>query len=252
MVSYIYKRAFNALKTIPVKLWGLSLLSGFLTILILIFGVLPIITIPVTVTLTAGMAMVYLDGYKGKEVYSDQLFAGFKNFKHVAGGMCWQQLWLLLWLLIPVAGIVMLVIKSLEYDFTPYILLEEKQVNATEALRKSKEYTKGYKGQMFVGIVLPILGYVVLNLILSLLANIPFVGILFALVSFIISLAFTLFAPLFIGLVRAGFYEYAKNPPVIYTAPAAYTQQGGGAVCSTCGTENVPGASFCSRCGAKL
>lgn len=64
----------------PFKLWGLSLLSSLLTILVLVFGVLPIVIVPVIAVLSAGMAAVYLDGFNGKEVYSDQLFKGFKDF----------------------------------------------------------------------------------------------------------------------------------------------------------------------------
>lgn len=252
MISFIYKRSLNILKSMPLRLWGLSLLSGLLTILILIFGVLPIITIPVIAVLTAGMAMVYLDGYKGKEVYSDQLFAGFKNFTHVAGGMCWQLLWVLIWMLIPIAGIVLAVIKSLEYAFTPYILLDEPSVSATEALRKSMQDTKGYKWKMFLATMLPVIGYAALTFILGLLARIPFVGILFGLVSFIVSLVFGLLAPLFIGLVKAGFYEYAKKPvPSSQTSSAQSEPSGPVVVCQNCGTENS-GTGFCKRCGSKL
>ena len=55
-------------------------MSSLLTILVLVFGVLPIVIVPVIAVLSAGMAAVYLDGFNGKEVYSDQLFKGFKIF----------------------------------------------------------------------------------------------------------------------------------------------------------------------------
>ena len=80
IISNIYKRAFNVLSKMPFKLWGLSLLSSLLTILVLVFGVLPIVIVPVIAVLSAGMAAGYLDGFNGKEVYSDQLFKGFKDF----------------------------------------------------------------------------------------------------------------------------------------------------------------------------
>ena len=38
IISNIYKRAFNVLSKMPFKLWGLSLLSSLLTILVLVFG----------------------------------------------------------------------------------------------------------------------------------------------------------------------------------------------------------------------
>ena len=82
IISNIYKRAFNVLSKMPFKLWGLSLLSSLLTILVLVFGVLPIVIVPVIAVLSAGMAAVYLDGFNGKEVYSDQLFKGFKDLEN--------------------------------------------------------------------------------------------------------------------------------------------------------------------------
>lgn len=269
MIKMIYKNSLNILAKMPFKLWGLSLLSGFLTILITIFGVLPIITIPVISVIHAGMAIVYLDGYKGKEVYSDQLFKGFTNFAHVAGGMCWRKLWILLWLLVPVVGIVMFFIKSFEYSFTPYILNEEPSVSATEALRKSKSDTKGYKAKMFLAIMLPSIGFIVAILILALFSQIPYVGVLFAFIMFVVSLVYSLFAPLFFGLVQAGFYEYSKNPIIpsypqfnapTYTAPTAPaapvsptpTNNTSKSVCPVCDSENNSDSAFCYKCGAKL
>ena len=60
IISNIYKRAFNVLSKMPFKLWGLSLLSSLLTILVLVFGVLPIVIVPVIAVLSAGMAAVFL------------------------------------------------------------------------------------------------------------------------------------------------------------------------------------------------
>lgn len=53
IISNIYKRAFNVLSKMPFKLWGLSLLSSLLTILVLVFGVLPIVIVPVIAVLSA-------------------------------------------------------------------------------------------------------------------------------------------------------------------------------------------------------
>lgn len=75
IISNIYKRAFNVLSKMPFKLWGLSLLSSLLTILVLVFGVLPIVIVPVIAVLSAGMAAVYLDGFNGKEVFIPTSFS---------------------------------------------------------------------------------------------------------------------------------------------------------------------------------
>ena len=112
MLNYVYKRCGLILAGKPFLLWGLSLLNGLLTVIALIFGVLPIISVPVVLTLEAGMTMIYLDGYKGNTVNSDQLFKGFKNFGHVAGGMAWRMLWTFLWSLISI-GSILFVLGSL-------------------------------------------------------------------------------------------------------------------------------------------
>ena len=223
IISNIYKRAFNVLSKMPFKLWGLSLLSSLLTILVLVFGVLPIVIVPVIAVLSAGMAAVYLDGFNGKEVYSDQLFKGFKDFWRTAGGMCWKKLWIFIWFLVPIAGPFIAISKYYAYSFTPYILNEEKSVNATAALRKSMQDTNGYKLQMFCAEFIPNLLIYAVMAILALLSKIPFVGILFAVITVIVQLVYTLFAPLFFGLVHAGFYEYAKTPvkSTIYSSPQA-------------------------------
>ena len=57
MVSYVFKKAFSILMKKPFMLWGVSLLSGIISIAVNITGVsVPIITIPITATLSAGMA----------------------------------------------------------------------------------------------------------------------------------------------------------------------------------------------------
>jgi len=59
--------------------------------------------------------------------------------------MCWKKLWIFIWFLVPIAGPFIAVSKYYAYSFTPYILNEEKSVNATAALRKSMQDTNGYK-----------------------------------------------------------------------------------------------------------
>lgn len=211
MVALIYKDALRVLKEKPLKLWGLSLLSSLLTILILIFGILPIITIPVTLTLNAGIAVIYLNGYRGREVSSDQLFSGFKNFVHVAGGMCWKKLWILIWALVPIVGIVFAVIKTFEYAFVPYTLIEKPEISATEALKYSTKKTNGYKLKMFIAWILPIAAVALVSFALSLLGMIPFAGVAFKVIHVIFTICYSALMPLFLGLIFAGFYNIAEN-----------------------------------------
>lgn len=249
MIGIIYKRVLNIFKTIPVKLWGLSLLSGLLSVIVLIFGLTPIISIPVIAVISAGMSAIYLSAYNGRDVSSNQMFDGFRDFWHVAGGMCWQYLWLFLWFLIPIAGPVIAIVKSISYSFTPYILMQEKSVTAIDAIKKSKQDTMGHKGKIFAAIYVPAIAFVLLSVVLALLALIPFVGILFAIISFIVSLIYSLFAPMFLELVQAGFYEYIKTPA---SSSAKVDKKAPKAPCPSCGHENAVGLKFCRKCGTKI
>lgn len=207
-----YKGALSILSKKPILLWGLSLLSSFLTVLAAIFGVLPIIYLPIIFALQAGLCCLYLKGYRGEEVKTDDIFVGFKkNFLHIAGGMAWKTLWIVLWALIPIVGIVFAVIKAYEYAFTPYILINHPEISATEALKKSKEMTNGYKLKMFLSVILVEVALCLVGLILGSFAAIPYIGWLFALVSFAVNLAVALFSGIFFGLIKAGFYDAAEK-----------------------------------------
>lgn len=279
MIKAIYRRTIEIFKKTPAKLWGISLLSEVLSLIVLILGSpLPIILIPVIAAINAGMIAVYFSAYNGGEPETKTLlgaFSDFKTFKHVAGGMCWMYLWIFLWALIPIAGPFIAIYKCLSYAFTPYILNEEKSVGAMDALKKSMRDTKGYKLNIFAAVILPSVAFIVVSAILGLLALIPFVGVIFTVISVLLSLVYSLFAPMFLGLIRAGFYDYGKKPvhfpkPAPKIAPAhtimappaapdVVTAQEDNApqndtknTCPVCGHENTPDKKFCMKCGAKL
>ena len=204
-----YKQALDVILKKPIMLWGLSLLSVVIT------GLLSVVTAPIfilgtaiSVLVSCGMVKVYLDGLKGKEVNSDQLFAAFnKNAFRVIGAMAWMGLWLVIWAMIPIAGPVIAVVKAYSYRFVPYIVMTKPEVTATQALRLSMQMTKGKKGQMFLADLCFYGGIFVVSLVLGLFAAIPFIGVLFGLVLFIFYVAVALFAPIFTGLYSAAFYD---------------------------------------------
>ncbi len=256
-----YKRAFGVLKSKPIRLWGLSLLVGVISIVSVLFSLwfLPV-GIAFCMVIECGMAKVYLDGLKGKEVNTDQIFEGCKSgkaFFRIAGGMAWRSLWefiwslvavvayffgmtpvifsvsslgrmlthsysygydygfgsvatlgsAVLWLVVVVLGIIPGIYKSYQYRFVPYILITRSDVNATAALRLSKEMTKGKKGQMFLADIVLGAGVAVVMLVLSLFGAIPVIGELFRFLAVVVNIIYGLFAPIFLGLSRAAFYE---------------------------------------------
>lgn len=203
-IGVVYSRSFGMLSKKPILLWGLSLMSTLLTTLASIFGVLPIISLPIKFALEVGMASVYLDAVRGKKVNSDQLFSGFKTFFRVAGGMGWMYLWILIWGLVPIAGIVLAVIKMYSYRFVPYILINDPEISATEALRVSMRMTNGFKGRMFGADVLIGAIVAVALIIFGLLAGL---GAFFVFLLLILILVVIAVLPLVQGTISATFYD---------------------------------------------
>lgn len=215
--SFMFRSLGLTLKTLmkkPVQLWGLSLLGVILQSLSnLLCAVPPILGMGVSSTLSAGMENVFLDAYHQKEINSKQIFSGFssgKSFLRIAGGMLWRTLWLFLWTLfalIPIVGWViapiMLVIKGISYSFTPYLLLRKKDISPLDALKRSMEMTKGYRGKIFLTYLICYAALLVIGLLLFLIGHIPGIGIVLA---GIIGVVIGIFCPLFFGVLRAAMF----------------------------------------------
>ena len=175
-------------------------MASLLGILVQFFAILPIITIPVVLVLSVGMASVYLDGYRGKDVDSNQLFMGFKNFWKTAGGMGWMFLWTIIWSAIPIANI----IKVYSYRFVPYILLaNDAAVSGADALKLSMKMTKGYRGKMFLTDLLVAVVIMIVAGLTVLCIKVPVLNVVLVIVYLVI----LVFVPLVIGLIGAAFYE---------------------------------------------
>ena len=123
-----------------VILAGLGALS-YIPILGLVaaFGLTPIITV--------GILWFSLKIYRGEEATVETLFEPFQNFGHVLGGYWYMVLFIFLWsLLLFIPGI----IKAIAYQMAPYILMDQPDIPATEALEKSMDMTDGHKWEIFV------------------------------------------------------------------------------------------------------
>ncbi|MCH5213500.1 MAG: hypothetical protein J1G06_10840 [Oscillospiraceae bacterium] len=272
MVGYVLKKSLSVLAKKPVVLWGVSLLCAIISLLVATAGsAVPLIAIPIILTLSAGMSAVYLDGYNERTVSSKQLFKGFSKdcLLRVTGGMCWYYLWVLIWELVPVVGI----IKAYSYRFTPYILITRPEVDATDALKISMMETKGYKLMMFLTDLLIVAAIIVAMIVLALLSAIPYVGILFAVITVLFAIALVLFLPIFYGLVGAAFYQETRNgtftaasykpasyntnahptfvAPVKTAEDTAIQPKEGDWYCAECDTLNAAGTKYCRACGAK-
>lgn len=110
--------------------------------------------------LTGGLYRILLDYHAGKKQEFTMLFTQLKQFWRILLGE-------LLILLIILGGLILLIVPGIiwgiRYMFTIMIIVD-KNVEIGEAMRMSKEMTKGIKGQLFV-FVLASLGVMLLGFI---------------------------------------------------------------------------------------
>lgn len=106
-----------------------------------------IIAIAASPVVMVGLMNVYLRMYRGENVEFGDMFDGFKIYGHVLGGYWYMYLFIFLWsLLLYIPGM----IKAYAYSMTPYILMDQPEISATDALEKSKQMTYGHKWEIFV------------------------------------------------------------------------------------------------------
>ncbi len=159
--------------------------------------------------LTTAQSSFYLRACRGEKVELLCLFDTAKNPKIIKRVLCargWADLWILIWALIPVAGIVFAVIRYYEYCFVPYLVSDKADISATKLKEESKRITKGYKGQLFLVDFLFFIAIVLGFTVLSLLGLIPYVGYVFKVLSLIFLIAVAVFASPFLSFVHAQLY----------------------------------------------
>ena len=114
-------------------------------------GAVPVVgwfaSIIVSPAFQISLCMMYLSLTKGEEISVGDIFKGF----NVTGKAIWLSIitavYTFLWtLLLIVPGIV----KSFAYAMAPYILADEPELTASEALAKSQRIMNGHKFDLFV------------------------------------------------------------------------------------------------------
>ena len=233
MIGTILKRVLGVVKKKPLKLFGVLLLGALLNVIAFAgFGSIYGVFFCISLLLDVGITMVFLHGYRGEDVESVQLFDAFKGgwptVKRVLIGMSWTKLWIFLWGLIPVVGWFFALLRTYEYRLVPYILVQEPDVEPLEAMKISKERTKGYVWKMLLTDLIIAGAVAAVVLTLTLFASIFLWTRLYALYGFfnfinaLIFTALAVVAYLATGLVQAAYYEEITNPtPEAPAAPVA-------------------------------
>jgi uncharacterized membrane protein len=117
--------------------------SGLLSVIPILGWILALLTAG---PLLVGFNKYFLRLYRQEETDFSQLFDGFSSFSSslVAWLLC--AIYVFLWsLLLIVPGI----IAALSYSMTYFIISDNPGIDGLEALRKSKEMMRGYKGKLF-------------------------------------------------------------------------------------------------------
>lgn len=112
-ISSNYKAAMQIFKDKKWTLCGLIILETVFVFLAEIFGVLPIVSLPLCFAISVSSAAICLKGVRGESVDSKNLFDGFKNFKHNAGGMAWMSLWVYIWIIVPAIVMINIAFSSI-------------------------------------------------------------------------------------------------------------------------------------------
>lgn len=131
--------------------WGLAIGIMFLYWVVgIAVGLVPIAG-PIAQHIVAGalmlgLSIVFLNIARRTNVEVAQLFEGFQHFATALAAYLLMALFILLWsLLLIIPG----VIATLSYAMTYYVIADEPDISALDAIRRSKEMMRGNKWKLF-------------------------------------------------------------------------------------------------------
>lgn len=127
--------------------WGLAIGTCFIYGLVIsVSGVAFIAPLIIGGPMMLGLAMFSLSLSRTNDPDLEILFKGFKNFGTALGAYLLMMLFIFLWsLLLIIPGI----IAAIGYSMTFFILADEPELGASDALAKSKRMMRGYKWKYF-------------------------------------------------------------------------------------------------------
>lgn len=112
-----------------------------------VLGLIPFAPLVISGPLSLGLAIFFLNIAKGKEPRFEQILDGFKQFATAFFVTILSFLFIFLWsLLLIIPGIM----ASLSYSMAVFIIAEDKEISALDAITKSKEMMQGNKMELFI------------------------------------------------------------------------------------------------------
>lgn len=128
--------------------WGMAVLAVLVHFLIgSVVGGIPFAGMVLSPILVFGLSYYFLKLSRNEETDIGDLFIGFNNFVNIFLAGLLMGLFIFFWsLLFIIPGI----IAGIRYSFTYYILIDNPEMSAMDAINKSKEMTNGRKWDIFV------------------------------------------------------------------------------------------------------
>lgn len=163
MTNSDYKR--NAIEALRGK-WGVSALVTLIYLIIYVVssrlpGVGRFAIILFSFPIYYGLEYIFLGVYRGRKPEVDQLFHGFTDFTRVFVTGILMYIYVILWsLLLIVPGI----IAGISYTMTYFILMDDPNIKAEDAIKQSKEMMNGHKARFFY-LMISFIGWSLLNVL---------------------------------------------------------------------------------------
>ena len=143
---------------------GIAIFAVVAVIFVIIFVIAIAVDIFLINPLKMGCDKFFLKNLEEPSNLSPVGAAFGPDYKNIIKTLFFKDLFLFLWFLIPIAGIVMVIIKSYEYMMIPYLLAENPELSRDEAFELSKEMMHGQKWSAF-GLDLSFLGWILLTIL---------------------------------------------------------------------------------------
>jgi uncharacterized membrane protein len=113
--------------------------------------ILSVATILIAGPFTLSRITIYSKVFRHAKVTVGDCFSGFKaNYGKAVGVSFLTSIYIFLWALIPFAGIFFVIVKSLAYSMSMYVLQDNPYMSVTECITESQRIMDGRKGKLFL------------------------------------------------------------------------------------------------------
>jgi uncharacterized membrane protein len=127
----------------------------------IMYGVLSIIYMAIAGPFYLGFVGYFLKRIRGEDIYTKNIFDGFKRFSRSLALLLLTYIFTFLWaLLLIIPGI----IKSLSYSMAFFILYDNPEMKPRQALKESCRMMKGHRGKLFC-LVFSFIGWLLLGVL---------------------------------------------------------------------------------------